>query len=168
MGWLPDPVHPAVVHFAVALPVVAVLFDLLALHPRCRSLAPAAPLLWLLVGLAGVAAYLSGQAAHEEAVIPQAARSLMEQHEEWGERLMVGLLVLAALRLAFWRLERFAFWLRGVLLAAGVLAAGAVAYTASLGGKLVYDHGVGTRLSLQGGSPAPADPSHDHAPTEQR
>ncbi len=149
MSWLPDPLHPGVVHFVVALSFLALFFELITLHPKARQLAPVVPILLLLAAGAAVAAVLSGQAAHDEAVIPPAAKALMEQHEELGEKVMVGLIVLAVLRLVLWRLERLAFWVRAVWLLLLLAAAAAVGYNSKLGGELVFKHGVGTQLTLK-------------------
>lgn len=144
MAWLPDPLHPAVVHFPIVLTFVALLFELLALSPKLKSLSSASPLLLALAALSSVAAVLSGEAAADAAVIPKAARQLLEQHEELGEKVMYALLILAALRLIFFRLERFSAWVRAVFLVLLLAAAVAVGYNGKLGGELVFQHGVGT------------------------
>lgn len=159
MNWLPDPLHPAVVHFLVALSFLALFFELVTLHPKARQLAPVVPILLLFSAVAAVAAVLSGHAAHDEAVIPPAARALVEQHEELGEKVMVGLIVLAVLRLVLWRLERLAFWVRAVWVLLLMAAAAAVGYNGMLGGELVFQHGVGTQLTLKG-APTPAQGEH--------
>jgi len=161
MSWFPEPLHPAVVHFPIALTFAALVLEALALVPQLRQLGAAVPVLLLLAALGAVGAVVSGNLAEEEAVIPQAAKPLLEQHEELGEKLMVGLVVLAALRLVLFRTERFATWVRLVLLGLLVLAAAAVGYNGKLGGELVFRHGVGTASSLQ----APADqlaPGEEH------
>lgn len=159
MSWFPEPLHPAVVHFVVALSFLALFFELITLHPKARQLAPVVPILLLLAAVAAVAAVLSGEAAHDEAVIPPAAKALMEQHEELGEKLMVGLIVLSLLRLILWRLERLALWVRAVWLFLLLAAAAAVGYSGKLGGELVFQHGVGTQLSLKG-APTPGAGEH--------
>lgn len=159
MSWLPDPLHPAVVHFVVALGFLALFFELITLHPKARQLAPVVPILLLLAAGAAVAAVLSGEAAHDEAVIPPAAKALVEQHEELGEKVMVGLIVLAVLRLILWRLERLASWVRVVWLLLLMAAAVAVGYNGKLGGELVFQHGVGTQLTLKG-APTPGEGEH--------
>lgn len=154
MEWLPQPLHPAVVHFAVALPFVALLLEVLALFPKGRPLAPAVPILLVFAALAGVAAVLSGDLAHDEAVVPPEARALMEQHEELGEKAMVGLIVLAAIRLFLYRIERFASWLRVVWVLLLLGGAVVVGYNGKLGGDLVFQHGVGTQPTLRALPPA--------------
>jgi uncharacterized membrane protein len=158
MGWLPEPLHPAVVHFPIALTFAALLFELLGFWPKLRSLATAVPALLLLAALGATAAVVSGNAAEEEAVVPAAAKSLVEQHEELGEKVMVGLWLLAALRLALFRVERLASWVRVVLLLLLAGVAAAVGYNGKLGGELVFRHGVGTQptMGLGPASPAPA------------
>jgi uncharacterized membrane protein len=144
VGLLPDPLHPAIIHFPIALSLVALLLELLARHPRARGLETSAGLLMVLAALGAVAAVLSGQAAHDEAVVPAAVAPLIAQHEELGELAMWSLLVVAAARLVLvWR-----GWFKGlvpwVYLAAAAAAAGAVGYNGYLGGKMVFEHGLGT------------------------
>ena len=108
MGFLPDPLHPAVIHFPIALALVALLVELLARVPRWRALEPAAALLIALAALGAIAAVVTGDLAHDEAVVPAGAHDLVEQHEELGEIAMWSLVGLAAARLLLgWR-RRFA------------------------------------------------------------
>ena len=144
MGFLPEPLHPAVIHFPIALSLVALLLDLVSRHRRAHSLEPAGGVLMALAALGGIAATLTGQAAEEEAVVPRAAKALLERHEELGEIAMWVLIAAALVRLALaWR---GAF--RGVLawayLALAIGAAALVGYQGYLGGELVFRHGLGT------------------------
>jgi uncharacterized membrane protein len=141
---LPDPLHPALIHFPIVLSLVALLFEVVARHPRARHLEGAAVLLFVLAALGGVAAVLSGQAARDEAVVPQAVVPLINRHENIGELAMWLLLAVAAVRLLLaWR-----GWFTGIVpwvfLLAAAAAAGAVGYNGYLGGKMVFDHGLGT------------------------
>jgi uncharacterized membrane protein len=152
MSFLPDPLHPAFVHFPIALSLVALLFDFLSRHPRARVLEPAGGVLMGLAALGGVAATLSGQLAKEEAVVARAARSLVERHEELGEIAMWVLIAVALTRLALaWR-GAFKGLVAWGYLAIALAAAALVGYQGSLGGELVYRHGVGTALAQR---PAP-------------
>jgi len=144
MGFLPDPLHPAVIHFPIALSLVGVLLDLLARHRRARSLEPAGLVLMLLAAAGAIVAVLTGSAAHDEAVVPQAAAALVARHEELGEIAMWALIAVAAARIAL----AVKGWFHGAaawayLLAAAVVA-GLVSYQGHLGGQIVFRHGVGT------------------------
>ncbi len=144
MSWLPDPIHPAIVHFPIALSLVAVLLDLVSRHRRGRGLESAGGALMVLAALASVVAVLTGQAAHDEAVVPAAAAALVARHEEVGEIAMWLLLVVAAVRVGL----AVKGWFRGAVawlyLVIALAAAGAAGYNGYLGGKMVFDHGVGT------------------------
>jgi uncharacterized membrane protein len=165
MSFLPDPLHPAIIHFPIALSLVALLFELIARHPRARSLEGGATLLFVLAALGSVAAVLSGQAARDDAVVPRVVVPLLNRHEDVGELAMWLLLGVAAVRLLLaWR-----GWFKGVVpwafLLAAAIAAGAVGYNGYLGGKMVFDHGLGTapvqnRLPPKAGAvtPVPARP----------
>jgi uncharacterized membrane protein len=144
MNFLPDPLHPAVVHFPIALALVALLFEAVARHPRGRALEPAAAVLIVLAALGAVVTVVTGNLAHDDAVVPPAARELIGRHEDLGVVAMWALVVLAIARLVLARIGRHrgaAAWLYLVLLAG---AAGAVGYNGHLGGQVVFRHGVGT------------------------
>lgn len=144
MSVLPDPLHPALVHFPIALTFVALLFEALSRTRRWRSLEDAAVFLVVLAALGSVVAFVTGKLAHEEAVVPPAGRHLLEQHESLGVWVMVGLLLLAGARLVLAWADRQHGWPAWLYLGALALAAALVAYQAHLGGRLVFDHGVGT------------------------
>jgi len=144
MNFLPDPLHPAVVHFPIAFALVALLFEAVARHPRGRALEPAAAVLIVLAALGAVVTVVTGNLAHDDAVVPPAARELIGRHEDLGVVAMWALVVLAIARLVLARIGRHrgaAAWLYLVLLAG---AAGAVGYNGHLGGQVVFRHGVGT------------------------
>ncbi len=144
MGFLPDPLHPSVIHFPIALSLVGVLLDLLSRHARARSLENGGAVLMLLAAAGGIVAVLTGEAARDEAVVPQAASALVGRHEELGELAMWLLIAVAVIRVVM----AIRGWFRGVaawgylVLAAAVAAV--VGYQGHLGGQIVFRHGVGT------------------------
>jgi len=154
MGLIPDPLHPAIVHFPIALSLVAVLLELVARHRRARTLEGAAAFLIALAAVASVVTVVTGNAAHDEAVVPPAAAALLARHEEVGELAMWLLLALAAVRLVLGRRG----WFKGVVpwiyLAGAALVASVVGYNGYLGGKMVFDHGLGTAPVQRSTAPA--------------
>jgi uncharacterized membrane protein len=163
MGFLPDPLHPAIIHFPIVLSLVACLFELLARDHRARHLEAAAVVLIVLAALGAVAAVVTGHMAHDEAVIPAGAHALVQHHEALGEQAMWVLIVLAVARvgLAWWR--RFRGAVPWVYLLAALVGAGMVGYNGYLGGKLVFDHGVGTapmQRSTSSGAPLTPEVTH--------
>ncbi len=154
---IPNPLHPALVHFPIVLILVGAAVAVVAVFLRRWHLPWLAAGL-LLAGAAGaVAAAWSGEEADEEIgkLSPQ-AEEILEEHEEWGERsrnlaIVAGLLAAGVVVSA-----RFPKISRGLSIAtavAGLSASYAVAVTGHYGGLLVYQHGVGVSTS---GSTAPA------------
>ena len=160
MGWLPDPVHPAVVHFPIALSLVAVLLDVVSRRHRARGLESGGAALMVLAALGSIAAVVTGNAAHDEAVVPAAAAALVARHEQVGELAMWLLCALAAVRIAL----ALKGWFKGsvawIYLASAAVAAALVGYNGYLGGRMVFEHGVGTAPVQR----ALAPPIADHLP----
>ena len=147
--------HPIIVHFAIALLIVGVIFRWVFLANAGRSWAlftgPAATTLLLAGTLAAYLAAKSGTDAHGPVERIPGAREAVQEHEEAGEWARDVFLVVAALELIALglrtrrpKLALYSLWLSGVAGAAGV---GAIVKAADRGGDLVYNYagGVGTR-----------------------
>lgn len=134
------PLHPAIVHFPIALLSLAAALRLwLVVAPR-PWLEPAARLCLWTGSIAVAAAVLSGQAG-VPGWIPEAAQAVLAQHQQLG---FATLLWYGGLSL--WELR----WLRStgsrthrVLALAHLLGILVLYATAFFGGKLVYEFGVG-------------------------
>lgn len=147
-----DALHPLVIHFPVALLLVAPLLIVLGLLPRMgRGYLNAALVLMILGTVAAWVAVSTGEAAGELAARTPAVKATLEQHEELAETtralFTAFTLVFAALlflprilrRQPGRRLETAV----GVLFLLGYSAgAGVLAETAHQGGRLVHVHGV--------------------------
>jgi uncharacterized membrane protein len=150
--------HPLVVHFPIALLLAAVLLDALALGLKRPGLHAVA--LWnLWLGTLGAAiAVLTGLRAAEVAKHTFEIHQVMELHRKLG----IATLVLGGLVVA-WRLwvrDRLSHPARILTLVVMLAMAGTLGYGAHLGGRLVYEFGVGGSF---GSSIDPALPDeHDH------
>jgi uncharacterized membrane protein len=140
--------HPALVHFPIALLPIAVLLDalLLGLPNQRHWLDRAASVLYVASALGAGAAYWAGRQAAES--LPPLALHLqvhVNEHSDSGRAALWLLVLLAALRAAV--ASRDTRGRRKVLrLALLVIAMGAVGFvyrTADLGGGLVFQHGIG-------------------------
>ncbi len=148
MTALPN-LHPALVHFPIALSAVALLFEAVV-WLRWYS-APAdrcAAALWILAAAGGGATYAAGRvAADGVGALSPAAEATLASHADAGLATVSALGVLALLRAwLVWRGARHApdrrDALRVVALLLALMVQGIVAYTADLGGALVFRHGV--------------------------
>jgi uncharacterized membrane protein len=146
--------HPQIVHFAIALLFVGVLFRVVSLLRRPAFVGPAA---LVLLGLGTIAAVLSvrtGDAAHGPVERIPGVRTAVVEHEEWGERtrniflLVMGIEALGLLMLRSPR-SRYVF-----MASAGVGLVGLFfLYEASEhGGRIVYSYAGGP--GIRSGDPA--------------
>jgi uncharacterized membrane protein len=139
------PNHPAFVHFPIALLCVALLLELLAAWRRSPALAEVARVTLLLGTLGAVVAAatgLWGEPLTEGK--PDSIERMSELHKNLG-LVVAGLAVL----LSAWRLvapKSLTAWRKGVYVLALAAVAALVLYSGHLGGKLVYDHGVGVTI----------------------
>jgi len=146
--------HPAVVHFPIALLPAALLFDLVCLiRPTWTWLDRGAAALYALAAAGAGAAFLAGREAAESlGPLTPSAAAVLERHEDLARWSLIALSVLALLRLALaWREHdrpRISSGpLRWILLLGGIGALGLLATTADHGGSLVYRHGVAVRTA---------------------
>jgi uncharacterized membrane protein len=120
---------------------LSVLFDLLGIAFKRESLKAAA--FWTLVfGVLGTgAAIASGLFAEDAAQHREQAHAIMETHETLAF-IVLGIFGV----LAIWRIVRRGVWRdseQPIALTAGVIGVAILLYASALGGKLVFDYGIG-------------------------
>jgi uncharacterized membrane protein len=140
--------HPAVVHFPIALLPVAILFDLVVLWRRHPLLDRVTAALYTVAALSAWAAVWAGEEAAESlSGLAEPLQAAVEEHSDWAHWFLYAVAVVALARLALaWqarRRERIGMLparLIALLAALGVsfLMVGA----ADRGGALVYRSGV--------------------------
>jgi uncharacterized membrane protein len=159
---LPNPLHPAVVHFPIVLVVLLPIFvagALLAIRRGARaSRAWLAPLAIAAALVASSAVAVNTGSAEEDRVEAVVSESILHEHEEAGERFLVlsgVLLLVAAAGLVRGTLGTSA---RLLTLAGSVVLVVAGVQVGAAGGELVYRHNA---ASVYAGVPANA-PVADH------
>lgn len=148
--------HPLVVHFPIALLLSTVGLDVAALLFKRPSLHRVA--LWnLCLGTVGAGlAVWTGLRAAEVAKHTFAIHQVMELHRKLGiATLSLGGIVVAW---RLWQRDRLAVWARAATLLLMLAMAATLSYGAHLGGRLVYEFGVGGRF----GAATPAGTPHHH------
>jgi uncharacterized membrane protein len=143
--------HPQIVHFAVALLVIGVVFRFVSLTGRLAYTGPAATTLIVIGTIASVLAVRSGTDAHGPVERVPGARAAVGEHEEWGIRarnifLGVAALELIAAALASRRPQQARVFAMGAA-AIGLVGVGTIYEAGEHGGVLVYNYagGVGIR-----------------------
>lgn len=158
---LPDPLHPAVVHFPIVLVTILPVLALVALyrigrgHDARRS--------WFLplvtsaaLTVTGFVATRTGEAQEDrvEAVVAEAPIHSHEEAAEQFQLLAAGVLVLTAAGLLRGTAGRAFRW--GAV-AGSVVLLGAGIRVGHTGGELVYRHGAATAYLQSGAAPDQAD-----------
>lgn len=162
----PNPLHPAVVHFPIALLLLGSVAAILAVFLRRWHLPVFAAVL-LVFGAAGaaVATATGDEAAERVGDISEAGEKGLEHHEDWGEMtrniaIAAALLSVVAALTANKRTVGVAFSILTALCA--LAAAYAVAQTGHYGGELVYRHGAGVKIAR------PAEATEKSSPAGQK
>lgn len=145
--------HPIVVHFPIALTIVAFLLSLAAYvrrnHPDSSQLAAAGHFILWLAAIGAAAAVLFGWLAFNSITNhDEAGHAAMLLHRSWAIPTAVGLILLASWDVWKYRINELVSVPMLLLL---FLLSQAIAITGWLGGEVVYRHGVGV-LSIPSSS----------------
>src|SRR6516162_11048696 len=108
---VPDPLHPAVVHFPIVLIFLGTLFSVLAIFTRRGALPQLTAALLILAAASAQFAVITGGDQADDVIqrMPD-ARPLVRDHAEWGERTRtaaVSAAIVAVVALAFYRMRGF-------------------------------------------------------------
>src|SRR5258707_10596975 len=142
--------HQQIVHFAIVLLVVGVLFRWISLTGRAAFTGPAAAVLLLAGTLAAVLAVQSGTDAHGPVERVPGARTAVQEHEEaghWARNVFLVIAVLEIGALVFTRRSaRVAQGLTWASALVGLAGLGAIYKAVDRGGDLVYSYAGGVRI----------------------
>ncbi len=150
MNLIPNPLHPAVVHFPIVLIVLGAALSGVAVFWRKGYIPAFAAALLTLGALGAWAATQTGESDGglvENTAAP--VESLLEAHENWAKRTLTAATIAAVVAIGAAALFRFPRAARVVAVAAA-LAAGVASWTVyetgHRGGALVYRHGAGVNI----------------------
>ncbi len=157
---IPNPLHPAIVHFPIVFILIGTAVAFIAVFLRRWHLPLLAAIL-LAGGAAGavVATWTGGEDEEIVGELSPRAEGVLEEHEEWGEFTRNVAMGAALLAIAAAALVAFPKAARGASVAAALAAAVAsygVAQTGHYGGQLVYKNGVGINTAASS-APAPGN-----------
>lgn len=136
-----------VVHFPIALLIVAFAVDLVALFfRRIQFLPRMSTILYIIGALGTLAGVLSGEVAADSVLVTGEAGTVLTTHSDLGKITMWWFLSYGVLRIALWWWLSFKLvvWIPVTIIGAvGLLP---LIQAASFGGDMVYEHGVGVAV----------------------
>ncbi len=148
--WAPN-VHPMIVHFPIALLIVALLFDLAALVVKQHNwLQKSAAILYIAGALFVVVAFLSGRQAADSVNVPAVVNPTLGEHADWGLRTLWFFGIYGVARLFFlWKNVGKKWVLSLVIFLIGAAGMAVLYETAEHGAELVFRHGIGVQAAEQ-------------------
>lgn len=150
--------HGAVVHFPIALTITALFLCLLYLIFKKNGLLWAIHWNLDLAAVAAIVAVITGNAAEEAAHHTQAVHELLETHETVGLIAMWVLLTIFVLRRVLPSLKDRLPVLYLLVILIGAALVGTNGY---IGGKMVFEHGLGVKVDRQSSSSSGKSGSFD-------
>lgn len=169
MSIVPDPLHPAVVHFPVVLIVLGCAAAWVAVFLRKGNIPWFAAVLLLLGAVGARVAEVTGKS--DGGLLDNSSprlESLVDAHQNWAERTVMAATITALVAVAAAATSRYPRLARSLAVTAAVAASVAgwtVFETGRRGGALVFEHGAGIRVGLV--PPAPADADKSPPPATQ-
>ncbi|PWB72775.1 hypothetical protein C3F09_06110 [candidate division GN15 bacterium] len=154
----PQHIHPMIVHFPIALIIVAFAAELVGAILQREFFTKVALLLLVLGVLGGIAAYISGSIAGDHITKAGALGAALEEHDDAATFALWTMIIVALIRLLM-AYKKWVFgwrqWLAVILLG---LSVAAIARTGYLGGELVFRHAAGVQVGQT--APAPDEDTH--------
>ena len=134
--------HPATVHFAMVLPVVASVFGIIYLFKRDELMSKISSRTTLIAALAMIGVWYTGNQAGPEIYdyLSKAGKQELMEHKALGFYLAIAMGVIAVLKIAGCLMKKFAIEAVAIVL---LLVATAVTFAQGKdGGEIVYNHGM--------------------------
>ena len=141
--------HPKVIHFPIAFLLGYFLFELLGVVLKKDFLQKSAHLLLFLGVLGALAAVFTGREAEEAFDYwNKQSGELMEEHEMFANLTLWYFVALLALRTFLAFNKKFIGVIQYIVLLLAIIGVYFVYQTGDHGGKMVYEHGVGTQYKI--------------------
>lgn len=144
--WAPN-IHPLVVHFPIAILILAVIFDFFSLIFRKQEwLTKTTVILFIIGAITGIIALYTGHEAAEHLQIPKSLYKAVGAHAEWAEYTVWYFGIFAAFRLVLtWFHKNKISSISVIAFLLGFVGLFLLYKTGEHGGNLVYNHNLGTK-----------------------
>ena len=150
--------HPAIAHFAVALPIISLLLGIAYLVKPSALMSKISTRFMVFSALFMIAAFLSGKSDGGDAYIflTEAGQELLRNHKDFGLYLAIAVSLSALIKLYGCFKKKIQLEIFAIILLA--IAAGGTLYQGKMGGELTYTHGANVEKHSDG-MDCLADPS---------
>lgn len=134
--------HPATAHFAIVLPIVALVFGLIYMYTKSEGMSKISSRVMLFAALAMIGVWYTGSQAGPEIFdyLSKDGKGVLIAHKELGEYLAIALGIVALIKIIGCRLKSFKTEALSILLL--LFVTGATLYQGKLGGEITYSHGM--------------------------
>jgi len=138
---IPILLHPAIVHFAIAIPIVVILLEFINLFFKKRALSVFSLFLIFVLAIIMVGAYFTGSVDGKEtfSLLSEAGKSDLKEHKLLGTYLAYGSVALLVIKLLFMALSNIIARIFFLLILIGFTAV--TLKQGHEGGELVYKYG---------------------------
>jgi len=150
--------HPAVAHFAVALPIISLVLGIAYLVKPSELMSKISTRFMVFAALFMIAAFFTGKEDGGEAYIllSEAGQALLRDHKEFGLFLTITMVVAALAKFFGCFTKRIKVEIFAIVLLAVI--AGGVLYQGKMGGELTFTYGANVE-KYSDGMDCLADPS---------
>ena len=133
--------HPATVHFAMVLPLVASVFGVIYLFKKTESMSKISSRLTLIAALAMIGVWYTGSQAGPLIYdyLSEAGQHELVEHKELGLYLAIAMGIIALLKIVGCKMKNFAIETLAIVLLLGATAT--TFLQGKHGGELVYNYG---------------------------
>jgi uncharacterized membrane protein len=135
-------IHPATAHFAIVLPIVALVFGLIYMFTKTESMSKISSRALVFAALAMIGVWYTGSEAGPEIYdyLSKDGKTTLIDHKELGEYLAIAMGIIAIIKLIGCKMKNFKIEALAIVLL--VLVTGATLYQGKLGGEITYNHGM--------------------------
>lgn len=134
--------HPATVHFAMVLPIVASVFGIAYLYSKTAIMSKISARTTLVAALAMIGVWYTGTQAGPQIYdyLSKAGQHELLEHKELGLYLAIAMGIIALIQIAGCKMKRFALEALAILLLFGATAT--TLLQGKHGGEIVYNYGM--------------------------
>jgi uncharacterized membrane protein len=135
-------IHPATAHFAIVLPIVALVFGLIYLFTKTEGMSKISSRLYLFAAIAMALVWYTGSQAGPEIYdyLSSAGQTTLREHKDFGLYLAFAMGAIALLKMLGCKMKNFALETVATLLLVGATAV--TLYQGKIGGEITYNHGM--------------------------